>query len=195
MCDGRFPISLPAQCLHRSGRPGFPGAIGCIQRPRSHRGFLRTRNRARLRAPFPAPSALRLRLVPSLGLPPSWASPPPSAASASSPFGPVPSAADNHVNTSATGTQHLSREMALNDRETERKTPPGARIGPKSRPRAPPCTSDGYWHAPVAPPFGEYTGALAVRRPLRCRGCGLLRAASDHLRRRTPPGGGADSQT
>ena len=155
MCGGRSPVSSPARCLHRSNRPGFPGPSAASS------DLTAVAASAKLGTAPPSgvrsrpPPALRLRLVPSPGLPPCRASSPPPAASASDPFGSVPSVADNHVNTFVTEAQWKTRLTGPGFPENRRKTPQKARFGPKSHPR----------YAPLAPPRPLFHLPCGIRHP------------------------------
>ena len=77
------PRLSPRPASPPRGRPGLHRGIGCVQRPRSRRGHLRTRHRARLGLRLRLPRRLRPRpgtlpgsplRAPRLGLPPAFGS-------------------------------------------------------------------------------------------------------------------------
>lgn len=74
------PVSrlFPRPASPPPGASPVPGDFGCFQRPCSRRGFGRTRTRARLGLPSPAPlGVVDPRPVAPPGFPPSWPSPRP----------------------------------------------------------------------------------------------------------------------
>ena len=193
MCGGRIPVPFRPSGVSAIRAPRSPGALDCVQRPRSRRGFRRTRQPRPPRTPFPSPSAPGPWLVPSRGRP--------LLGLASSPFRRFrfgsfrlrPFRWRMNTLTPQIGKRNtFLRRSAPKPREKASGTPLGAKTGQKStpmhqrstpvRPRStsvgPPSTSVG----PACTPVGNQAHS-PLRTPghLRCPS-EAIRSALEHLR-------------
>ncbi len=174
----RRPVSrlFPQPASPPLGASPVPGDIGCFQRPRSRRGFGRTRTRARLGSPSPASlGASSLGWLPFRGFPlPGPLRGPTPLRFGCVPFGPPPPLRDNHVNTSRSKPQVFSDGVSSD----------GVRSRP-SRPirnaRQPPFRAD---RDDPAPP--ELLRPAATPRPASAAPCaGCPRCGSTRRRHRS----------
>ncbi len=207
MCGGRIPVPFRPSGVSATQAPRFPGALDCVQRPRSRRGFRRTRQPRPPRTPFPSPSAPGPWLVPFQGRPLLGLASSPSRRFRFGSFRLRPFRWRTNRLTPQTGKRNtFLRRTAPKTPKMASGTPFEAKTGQKSTSRHQLCTPVRPRSTSVGPgdtPVGPRNTSVTAREhpptqapwpnPSAVRAPG--ETVSDRLRRPKPPGGGAGSRT